>query len=511
MDVSFTPKRSLTDSARRRSKSVPMTPRDKSRLLLLHQDPSVASLLNHYDDEGHINSTLFSNTPSPRKEGRVQRRRTGSTLRQLLGHPSSPELRDSTEGDISWAEKFLGSASNALSCPPETNETLSETDGNSSVSSIGPPTPADTHFTHTHSIDDKTALSIECDTSAANHPTFSSLEVELSVSTDHAHSQALNSPNGNSVTPQRASQIFGFLGDKKRAHDGPVSRLPQLKTTTPNHRRFSAESSISDTTHSQISLPRRSNTYTFQPTPPTSQRRFSLASDTSKFPPSPTAAVLLPPQPEDELSIFPQAVISQHTGQSSRGPRGPRLPSKIPSRQGTGFLSVPWDVSHPVTEYPVSMQSILGERSNTEDKYIVARSREMHSQIPKLRTASGSSSSSAESKHDPTINSPCRHPVSLQPGVQKKSRPTEAEPPTGSAPHGKENDVLSRLPQLITPVRPFGLHSHHLHEPPSPASSSELSPVTKQMMTNLRQQRMHARQRERQTGRLGSSQSRIRY
>lgn len=112
-DVSFTPKRSLTDSPRRRSKSVPITPRDTSRLQALRQDPSVASLLNHYDDQGHLNSALFSNTPSPQKEGRVQRRRTGSTLRQLLGHPSSPDLRsDSVEGDISWAEKFLGSASN---------------------------------------------------------------------------------------------------------------------------------------------------------------------------------------------------------------------------------------------------------------------------------------------------------------------------------------------------------------------------------------------------------------
>lgn len=509
MDVSFTPKRSFTNSPRRRSKSVPITPRDKSRLLLLHQDPSVASLLNHYDNEGHLNSALFSNTPSPQKEGRVQRRRTGSTLRQLLGQPSSPKIRDSVEGDISWAEKFLGSASNTLYCPLA-DEVLRETDGNSSVSSIGPQTPADTHFTHARSIDDPTAHSIECDTSTANHPTFSSLDVELSVSTDHAHSQTLNSPKGNSITPQRASQIFGFLGDKKRARDGPVSKLPQLKTTAPNYRRFSDESSTSDTKYSQIPLPRRSNTYTFQPTSPTSQRHFSLASDMSKSPPSPTTAFSLP-QLEDEVSVFPQAIVSQHTEQSSHGPRDPRSLSKIPSRQSKGPLSVLCDVDepHPVTERPVSMQFVLSGKPNNEDKH--ARPCDMHSQIPKLRTASGSSSNSAESKHDPAINFPRQHPVPLQLTAQGKSRSTEAEPPMGIAPRGRENDVLSRLPQLVTPVRPFGLHSHHLHEPPSPASSSELSPVAKQMMANLRQQRMHARQRERQSGRLGSSQSRIRY
>ena len=518
MDVSFTPKRSLTDTARRRSKSVPITPRDKNRLVALRQDPSVASLLNHYDDEGHLNSALFSNTPSPQKEGRVQRRRTGSTLRQLLGHPSSPDLRSSSaEGDISWAEKFLGSAPNTFCRHPHTDETFSETDGNSSVSSFGPRTPADTHFTHTYSIDDQTALSIECDTSAINHPTFSSLEVELSVSTDLAHPQALNSPYGNSMSPQRASQIFEFLGDKKRAHDGPVSRLPQLKTTNPNYRRSSAESSISDTKHSHIPL-RRISTHIPQPTSPTGPRRFSFASDASRSPPSsPTAAVFLPPQPEDEESTLLQPVLTQHTGQSSRGPCGPRSPSRIPSRHSTGLLLVPCEVddSYPVTEQPLSTQSALGEKSNTntDNKYIsvtAARPREMHSQIPKLRTASGSSSSSAESKHDPVINSPRRHPTCLRPGVQMKPRSTEAELATG-IPFGKENDGLSRLPQPVTPVRPFGLHSQHLRELPSPASSSELSPVAKQMMVDLRQQRMHARQRERQAGRLGSSQSRIRY
>lgn len=511
MDVSFTPKRSLTDTARRRSKSVPITPRDKNRLLALRRDPSVASLLNHYDDEGHLNSALFSNTPSPQKEGRVQRRRTGSTLRQLLGHISSPEIRNSSaEGDISWAEKFLGSAPNAFRRHLDTDETFSETDGNSSVSSFGPRTPADTHFTHTYSIDDETALSIECDTSAANHPTFSSLEVELSTSTDLAHPQALNSPYGNSMSPQRASQIFGFLGDKKRAHDGPVSRLPQLKTTS-HYRRFSAESSTSDTNHSHIPL-RHSSTHISPPTSPTSRRTLSLASDASRSPPSsPTAAVFLPPQPETLL----QPVTTQHTGQSSGGPRGPR-PSKIPSRQSTGPLSVPCDDdSYPLTEQSLSMESVLGEKSNTENKYISvtpARPREMHSQIPKLRTASGSSTGSAESKHDPAIHSPRRHPDCLRPAVQMKPRPTEADLAIlGIAPHGKENDALSRLPQPVTPVRPFGLHSQHLRELPSPASSSELSPVATQMMANLRQQRTHARQRERQAGRLGSSQSRIRY
>ena len=511
MDATCTPKRSLTD-CRRRSKSVPITPRDKSRLTLLRQDPSVASLLYHYDDEGHLNSALFSNTPSPQKDGGIQRRCTGSTLRQLLGHPSSPDLRNSIEGDISWAEKFLGSEPNPFSFPPETDEIISETDANSSVSSIGPQTPVDAHFTHTHSIDDNTTLSIECDTSATDHPTFSSLEVELSASTDYPDypdPQTLDSHNGNSMTSQRASHIFGFLGDKKRAHDSPVSRLPQLKTTTPNYRRFSAEPSISDTKPSQIPLRRRSNIYILQPGSPTSERCLSLVSDSSQSPPSPIGAVSLSPQYNDEIPLSP-SVIPHHTEQSGDGLRGPPLPSKIPSRLGAGPLPVPCDVNetHPVAEWSPPMQSAL-VKSNSEDKHsgaAVVRSREIYSQIPKLRTPSGSSSGSGEY----ITNSPRRHPLALQPGVQSKPRPIETGPPTSMIPHGKENDVLSRLPQPVTPMRPFGIHSH-LRDLPSPASSSELSPVAKQMMANLRQQRMDARQRERQSGRLGSSQSRIRY
>ncbi|EGN96735.1 hypothetical protein SERLA73DRAFT_184895, partial [Serpula lacrymans var. lacrymans S7.3] len=95
------------DSIRRRSKSVPITPRDENRLLRLRQDPSVASLLNVYDEHGCLDSKVFSNTPpSPAHEGRAQTRRRRSTLRQLLGRPGCQVL-GAAEGDISWAEKFL--------------------------------------------------------------------------------------------------------------------------------------------------------------------------------------------------------------------------------------------------------------------------------------------------------------------------------------------------------------------------------------------------------------------
>jgi hypothetical protein len=106
-----TPKQSSRDEDEEDSKTprnlVPVTPRDQNRLRHLRQDPSVASLLDMYDSHGRLDDKAFSNTPeSVIKDGRAQVKRSGSTLRQLLGNPKS---RNSvTEGDISWAERVLG-------------------------------------------------------------------------------------------------------------------------------------------------------------------------------------------------------------------------------------------------------------------------------------------------------------------------------------------------------------------------------------------------------------------
>ncbi|KAI1796757.1 hypothetical protein LXA43DRAFT_879580 [Ganoderma leucocontextum] len=97
-----------------RLKAVNFTPKDTSRLYTLRRDPSVASLLDLYDDHGCLDSNLFANDPpspdpnSPATEGRAPRPRTGSTFRQLLGAPEATfAVNNITEGDLSWAERFL--------------------------------------------------------------------------------------------------------------------------------------------------------------------------------------------------------------------------------------------------------------------------------------------------------------------------------------------------------------------------------------------------------------------
>ena len=104
--------RNLDDELKTPKRHAHSNVKDNCHLLGLRSDPSVASLLDMYDEHGRIPPKAFSNSPpSPQKEGRAQVKRNGSTLRQLLGDPSclnSKDVNDASEGDISWAERFLG-------------------------------------------------------------------------------------------------------------------------------------------------------------------------------------------------------------------------------------------------------------------------------------------------------------------------------------------------------------------------------------------------------------------
>ena len=98
-----------------RTRGATAPPKEHAHYLGLRTDPSVASLLELYDDNGRLPENLFSNSPpklpSPEmKQGRAQTRRSGSTLRQLLGagnKEKSDSNADLTDSDISWAERFL--------------------------------------------------------------------------------------------------------------------------------------------------------------------------------------------------------------------------------------------------------------------------------------------------------------------------------------------------------------------------------------------------------------------
>jgi hypothetical protein len=80
--------------------------------------------------------------------------------------------------------------------------------------------------------------------------------------------------------------------------------------------------------------------------------------------------------------------------------------------------------------------------------------------------------------------------------------------------HDKENDSegmilynTSFVPR--TPIRSRSIFRVPGDATPSPASSSDLSPVAQQLMADLRTQRMLAREREKKNGRWGSTTSKL--
>lgn len=497
MDSLATPKRNLNDSARRRSKSVPITPRDQNRLLRLRQDPSVASLLNVYDENGCLDSHVFSNTPPvARGEGPLRRRRTGSTFRQLLANPSSPELCDNS--DIEWAESVL--------C---------ETDDNSCVSSELK-TPRDPLFmsSHFNHADHNITLSTECDTSVPNQPTFSSLDVELSASTEITHHVHINSPYGNPMSHQRASQIFGFLADRKKISEERPSRLPTRKVTPSLHVMLDLASGDVQPPLSDAQLPESIHAKITSPLAFPSSQSMQAA---------PTLNEELPHHivhSESEPVIVNHTGRSSSSGQSSSGPRGPRASTKIPSRSKSN--PSPWlqDDLPPLSDVKTEgtfSRPAFGEKSNGDVRYpgfATVVSGDIASFIPaspRPRSSQRSKIIDGSQAPIPVRNGSSLHAFTSAPSLAKDKSQMEASSSAHMPPRDKENDMVSQLPQPKTPLRPFGFRPQYLQDNPSPASSSELSPTGKQIMTNLRHQRMQARQKDRQTGRLGSSHSRIRY
>jgi hypothetical protein len=319
------------------------------------------------------------------------------------------------------------------------------------------------------------------------------------------------------MSHQRASQIFGFLADKKRISEERPSRLPTRKVTPPLLVMLDLASSDVQPFLSDTQLPEFTHTETTsQLIFPSSQSMQVTPAANEKFPHHIVHS-------ESEPVIINYTGQSSSSGQSSQGPRGPRALTKIPSRSKSN--PSPWlqNGSSPLRDMKAegtSSRPAFGERSNEDVRYpgfAAVASGDAASLIPPSSRPPSSQRSKAIDLNDdsrPSIlarNGLPLHAFASTPSLAKGKSQVEASLSAHKPPRDKENDMTSQLPQPKTPLRPFGFRAPHLQDKPSPASSSELSPMGKQIMTNLRHQRMQARQKERQTGRLGSSHSRIRY
>ncbi|KAF8623029.1 hypothetical protein AX15_006541 [Amanita polypyramis BW_CC] len=528
-----------------RTRGATAPPKEHAHYLGLRSDPSVVSLLELYDEHGRVPEKAFSNSPpspSPdRNQGRAQTRRSGSTLRQLLGAPSSKGKSgsngDLTEGDISWAERFLG-----------------EVDSVSSQSSLPlrTPTTSQARFTNNPSRSSRIANNDSTDndlsTSTVDNPAISSMEVELSMGSNSSVNLDSvienSSPYINSATksPQRASQVFNFLTQKRQSSmldkvGLPLSGAPSIsrsasgcsstnskQTCTDNASETSFEPSASPATP----LPSRYDTQTPIPRHAVHTRHHSshnsLASSRipSPNPDRPRSTIshtgserfsLRDSIPENEVIdqlIHREKAPTNEVKVLMSGPTKVIVTAPTPSSVHDTVSRIPRGPRRPLKKCSSSSlkhRPRLTERSNSGRN--CASMKDSHTNVsnPHKRHRRTSSSSLVNVDQLSTIRAVERSSKSRMEPVSRKSSFSSREkenksrllvraelPSTPIRSHSSVSDSRSLFRAIVTP-NGYGLPSVVQH---SPASSSELSPAGRQLMMDVRQQRMRAREVERE-------------
>ncbi|KAL5531456.1 hypothetical protein ACEPAG_4333 [Sanghuangporus baumii] len=216
-------------------RKVPVTPRDASRLKCLRQDPSVASLVQLYDDHGRIAENAFTTTPAPpRRRMRARRSRRKSTFSELLGCDGA---------DLQWAESCIAKQGEIRS-----NNSISNASTSSFSSTDTPPLDSPATSTFNDADLDRVVTtpapglardpSASTVTGQAKKDGFSSLVVELSVATSAASAESDDRP-GPYLGPYRRS------GDK---NSGKEKELPKGNITERERRNSSATVDSQDRT-----------------------------------------------------------------------------------------------------------------------------------------------------------------------------------------------------------------------------------------------------------------------
>lgn len=350
------------------------------------------------------------------------------------------------------------------------------------------------------------------------------MEVELSIGADSIVSFDKFSQNHDLhenpdlITPRRASQVFDFLTEKRRTQhmEDQERSLPELpsafsfssseESPLPEARsRFSSDdSSESAYGHSTIpAIPPRSDD-----TPVTFLDHITGLSHVSSVPYIPPAETLthdpnqrkLKNDVEVIMTAPTKVIVTAPTPSANRNspihrvPRGPRSHSRrVPSRSS-------------------QRRPALSEHSHSRSN-LTASIDPFTPVLPRRKSHRRSVSQNS------SVSIP--RPTS-QPFLEKVGNSKRAGPRSILTELDKENAVgLSAIPQIpTTPLRgepkskPSPRDSRSLFRAavtpgmfrppagmtPSPASSSELSPVGRKLMMDLRQQRSKAREAERERG-----------
>ena len=380
------------------------------------------------------------------------------------------------------------------------------------------------------------------------------MEVEVSGSEEGAPvievAPVSKPPLADPKTPQKASEVFGFLSRRNTltVKERDLPPLPQILTPDSTGNSHSAQD---DLQHSDTSLGEHldatHSANTSGSTQLTSSDTNSHASHAqiqtatmtklnTAFAASTTSLNLLISQGGDSTDEIPSTsnegvenhtnmnhssalALNHTTGSSLSSSNSMKVPpSKIPRGPRPRPLSMHRrDASEtPETnppQLPSSVTPVLGDAVPTAQRRASnSYKREALTNIPRRqhrRVTSRSSALEDENACDNDRNGALLKLSSsglsrlpkpdVMPTRKRSAKPEQA---CQRLAHDKENtpspprsSVVPVLGLAATPVR-----HRVLIEPPSPASSSELSPVGRDMMNDLRQQRMRARQVERRRG-----------
>ncbi|TFY79174.1 hypothetical protein EWM64_g4839 [Hericium alpestre] len=491
---------SESDGPARSQKLSAVTPRDKHRMHRLRQDPSVASLLDMYDSHGRLDEKAFSNSFSiENAEGHAQVKRSGSTFRQLLGEPEQA-ARNSTEGDISWAERFLGERDVDASA--------------SSAESLAIETPVNNHFSDNLSAHVNPNITIVPDhdhsmTDSDYYPIFSSMDVELSMATNETADLPKPTRPQDPSTPRRASEVFKFLLAKEPSR--PVQDLERPLPALPL---------INDADSSTDSAPANHNSSAT----PSEDTSFLSPNhnDHSGSTDAPSSAGSIIDDPPQDARILNRTPITL-----KEGPRAQQVnmtPSSAPTSplwtHQSARLPEHLKPAHP-PERPTSarpLERLTSRRPRIPVRDILRtttnaktpKQGESYTPVParkvQRRTAShasstltsGNGSTSTLAGDKTVVVSTSAKPSRIRPPRERDDGKENGPSPNNSmdaprdAPRSSSRLGGTRLP--MTPARARAVAV--VDEPPSPALSTELSPIAQQMMAEAREQRKRARDAE---------------
>jgi hypothetical protein len=348
------------------------------------------------------------------------------------------------------------------------------------------------------------------------------------------------------MTPKRASQVFEFLKAKKSQTRGQSQIDPEERplAASPDpaqapSSRFSSYSSSAGSHESDIpsSNDTHTNHYADSHSHKTESAVRSVYNQTS--PKWPSESNWLEPPPNrtrnrstpttmscrtthDGSNVQQMVVTCDSEAQSSRIPRNPRpLPpfpynpaKSTPSQQHRHRYENLNSTSQTRHSVEQTHRSQIANASTPDlsvsknvDVFTPILSRLSHRPVPSRSSATLTHASSNHEKPVPDL-------AYVAPAVGKLIQRKELKEmsPVRDKENQPERAVLHKAQFLpMTPVRSRSVFRAPVSRTPSPASSSDLSPVAQQLMADLRTQRMHAREREKKNGRWASTTSKLKW